>query len=181
MLRDAADTLADIDQQARVLCGSCGPEAALAPPEALSSATAAATVNNLLVRPVSQAQVDAKAVEAARDAALKAGASVAEATAGTIPQDHEAPGAADGSATAEGPPPVNSTITPEGGLVPALPAGGGGAVKDLVTGVTGTVEDVTGTGTGTGTNPASPVDKIVDGLTDTLDKTTQGLVPGEQD
>ena len=40
LLLDAADTLADIDQQARVLCGTCGPEAALAPPDALSSGPA---------------------------------------------------------------------------------------------------------------------------------------------
>ena len=85
-LLDAADTLADIDQQARVLCGTCGPEAALAPPEALSAGAGAAAADNLLARPVEQAQVDVAAVEAARNAALKAGASAAEATASTIPQ-----------------------------------------------------------------------------------------------
>jgi len=177
MLRDAADTLADIDQQARVLCGSCGPEAALAPPEALSSGTGAAAVDNLLVRPVSQAQADIKALEDARDAALKSGASLAEATAGTIPQADEATGAAGGSGSAEEPPPVNSTVTSEGGLVPAIPAGGGGAVNDLVTGVTGTVKDVTGTVA----TPGSPVDTIVDGVTGTLDETTKKLVPEQQD
>ena len=113
LLLDAADTLADIDQQARVLCGSCGPEAALAPPDALSSGAGAATVDNLLARPVAQAQVDVAAVEAARNAALKAGASAAEATASTIPQIDDPTGAAGGStpALADGPPPVNSTIT----------------------------------------------------------------------
>jgi len=177
MLRDAADTLADIDQQARVLCGSCGPEAALAPPTALSSGTGATAVNNLLARPVSQVQQDIKAVEASRNAALKAGASAAEATAGTIPQVDEATGAAGGSSKAEEPPPVNSTINPDGSLVPALPSGGGGAVKDLVTGVTTTVKEITGTLV----KPGTPVDKIVNDLTDTLDKTTGKLVPEQQD
>ena len=36
-LLDAADTLADIDQQARALCSTCGPQAALAPPPRLSA------------------------------------------------------------------------------------------------------------------------------------------------
>ncbi len=176
MLRDAADTLADIDQQARVLCGSCGSEAALAPPQALSSGTGAATVDNLLARPVTQAQVDAKAVEAARDAALKSGASLAEATASTIPQVDETTGAAGGeSGRAEGPPPVNSTVTENGSLVPSLPAGGDSAVGDLVSGVTGTVKGVTGQ-----VKTGTPVDKVVEGLTDTLDDTTKKLLPGTE-
>ena len=54
-------------------------QAALAPPEALSAGAGAAAADNLLARPVTQAQADVAAVEAARNAALKAGASAAEA------------------------------------------------------------------------------------------------------
>ena len=43
LLLDAADTLADIDQQARVLCGTCAPSKPLAPPDALSAGAGAAT------------------------------------------------------------------------------------------------------------------------------------------
>ena len=43
--------------------------------------------------------------------------------------------------------------------------------------MTGTVKDVTGTVA----TPGSPVDKIVDGVTGTLDETTKKLVPEEQD
>jgi hypothetical protein len=177
LLLDAADTLADIDQQARVLCGSCGPEAALAPPDALSAGVGAATVDNLLARPVKQAQVDAEAVEAARNAALRAGASAAEATASTIPQIDDPTGTGGGSGgSADGPPPVNSTITQDGGLVPSLPSGGS-AVTDLVSGVTGTVDSVTGQVV----KPGSPLDEVVKGLTDTVDKTTEDVLPQEDD
>ena len=178
LLLDAADTLADIDQQARVLCGTCGPEAALAPPEALSSGSGAATVDNLLARPVKQAQVDVAAVEAARNAALKAGASAAEATASTIPQvdDPTGAGGSGSGGSADGPPPVNSTITQDGGLVPSLPSGGS-AVTDLVTGVTSTVDEVTGKIV----KPGSPLDEVVQGLNDSLDKTTEEILPQEQE
>jgi len=178
LLLDAADTLADIDQQALVLCGTCGPEAALAPPDALSSGSGAATVDNLLARPVEQAQHDVAALEAARNAALRAGASAAEATASTIPQidDPTGAGGSGSGGSADSPPPVNSTITKDGGLVPSLPSGGS-AVTDLVTGVTGTVDDVTGTVV----KPGSPLDDVVQGLNDTVDKTTEQLLPQDQE
>ncbi len=175
-LLDAADTLADIDQQARVLCGTCGPEAALAPPEALSAGAGAAAADNLLARPAKQAQVDVAAVEAARNAALKAGASAAEATASTIPQLEATTGAVAGAAgSAAERPPVASTISKDGSLVPSVTSAGKGAVKDLVTGVTGTVTDTTGKVV----KPGTPLDKVVDGLTGTLDKTTDELLPDQ--
>ncbi len=114
-LLDAADTLADIDQQARVLCGTCGPQAALAPPEALSAGAGAAAADNLLARPAKQAQVDVAALEAARNAALKAGASAAEVTASTIPQLEATTGAVAGAAgSAAERPPVASTVSKDG-------------------------------------------------------------------
>ncbi len=179
LLLDAADTLADIDQQALVLCATCGPATAVAPPAALSAGAGAPSVDNLLARPVAQAQLDIEALEAARDAALKAGASAAEATASTIPQNQGLTGAAGGAtsgSSAADRPPVSSTITEDGGLVPSLPSGGA-AVKDLVSGVTGTVKDATGKVV----TPGSPVDETLKDLTDTLDKTTEGLLQEEDD
>ena len=170
ILLDAADTLADIDQQALVLCGSCGSEAALALPDALSSGAGADTVDNLLARPVSQAQADIAAVEAAHNAKLKAGASIAEATAGTIPQFKDPNGAGGSGGSAEDPPPVASTISQDGSLVPSLPTGGE-AVKSLVSGVTGTITDATGQVI----TPGSPLDDVVNGLTGTVDQATEDL------
>jgi len=175
-LVDAADTLADIDQQARVLCSTCGPQAALAPPAALSAGAGAAAADNLLARPAKQAEVDVAAVEAARNAALKAGASAAEATASTIPQLQATAGAVAGAAgSAEQRPPVASTVSKDGTLVPSVTSTGKGAVKDLVTGVTGTVTDTTGKVI----PPGTPLDKVVGGVTGTLDKTTDDLLSNQ--
>ena len=175
-LLDTADTLADIDQQARVLCGTCGPEKDLAPPKALSAGAGAAAADNLLARPAEQAEVDVAAVEAARNAALKAGASAAEATASTIPQLEATNGGVAGAAgSAAARPPVASTVSKDGTLVPSVTSAGKGAVKDLVTGVTGTVTDSTGKVIESGT----PLDKVVGGLTGTLDDTTSKLLPDQ--
>jgi hypothetical protein len=172
LLVDAADTLADIDQQARVLCGGCGPETTLEPPAALSAGAGAATLDNLLARPVSQAQVDVNQVEAARIAHLKA---VAEKAAGKIPKITDVEGtdsAASILASGPGDRPVRSTITSDGRLIPAVTTGV--AVNDLVSGVTGTVKDVTG---GKVTHSKTPLDDTVKDLTGTVDGATDGLRP----
>jgi hypothetical protein len=175
-LLDAADTLADIDQQARVLCGTCGPQAALAPPAALSAGAGAAAADNLLARPAKQAEVDVAAVEAARNAALKAGASAAEATASTIPQlEATTSGVAGAAGSAAKRPSVASTVSKDGTLVPSVTSAGKGAVKDLVTGVTGTVTDTTGKVI----PPGTPLDKVVGGLSGTVDDTTDKLLPDQ--
>jgi hypothetical protein len=178
-LLDAADTLADIDQQALVLCGSCGSEKALTPPKALSQGAGANATQNLLARPVAQAVVDIATLKAVQDAQLKAGASAAEAEASTIPKVKNPTGAAGGAAgSAAQKPSVASTISNNGRLVPSLTAGGGaggGAVKDLVTGVTSTVPNTTGTVV----KPGSPLGKALKDLDDTLGKTTDGLLADE--
>ena len=136
LLLDAADTLADIDQQARALCVACGPARSLAPPAALSAGAGAATVDNLLARPVAQAQLDIDAAEAARIARLK---NAAEKSAGELPPPSTGvPGGTGQSPSiATAGDPLTSTLTPDGTLLPST--GGGTAVKDLVSGVTGSV------------------------------------------
>jgi hypothetical protein len=174
-LVDAADTLADIDQQARSRCGSCGPAATLEPPAALSSGAGAATVDNLLTRPVSQARLDIKRTETARLAALDALKAAAEKTAGEVPKiNPDDLGTTSRVPSVSGGNPVTSTITPDGRLVPIVSTGV--AVKDLVSGVTQSVDEGTTTVTGGGTvvddtvkGVTGTVDGVTDGLTDTLD------------
>ena len=131
-LLDAADTLADIDQQARALCGGVrtgavtraagsavrrgrrghGRQPARAP-----GLTGTASTSTRPRRPGSPALKGA-----------------AEKSAGELPPPSTAPPAARASRPA--PPragdPVTSTLTPDGTLVPST--GGGTAVKDLVSG-----------------------------------------------
>ena len=172
-LLDAADTLADIDEAARELCESCGPAEAISLPLALTSGAGAPSVDNLLARPVEQAQADiaaqAKAARAARAAQLARLQDQAERTAGQIPSSGTtAGGSAGGGLTSAGD--EISTITPGGGLVPTVTSKTGGAVKGLVTGVTGSVKGATKTGT--------PLDDTVGDLTDTVDEVTGGVTDG---
>ncbi|MET0999231.1 MAG: DUF5667 domain-containing protein [Marmoricola sp.] len=169
-LLDAADTLAAIDQQARQLCETCGPKAPLTLPGQLSAGAGAATVDNLLARPVSQAEVDITATEAAAIERLKGTAEkTAQELADDLKKGLDANGLPTGSAT-DGP--VTSTLTPDGKLIPASTAATT-AVKGLVTGVTGSLNEVTTKVT----PPESPVDSTVEDLTDTVDDVTEGLVP----
>ncbi len=181
LLRGAADVLSDIDQQARVLCAACGSEPALQPPAALSAGAGAATIDNLLARPVSQAQTDIDKAEATRIANLKSVASAAEKKAGEIPKTDTPPG----GTTASGVPatradgPVTSTITSDGELLPT--ASTGAAVQNLVAGVTGgalTGDSETDGGIVPETN--TPLDKTLDDLDDTVNKTTDELLPDDQ-
>jgi hypothetical protein len=185
LLLDAADTLADIDQQARVLCGSCDPAKPVAPPNALSSGAGAASVSSLIAHPVSQVQADAAAVAAAHAAGLKALRQGAETQAGTLPQ---LPNGADTVAgetptyifpgTSGNPDnPLASTITtPDGHLLPTVRSGA--AVSDLVTGVTGTLSTATGGATDPVTKPVGDaVKKVGDAVGDTVGKATDGLLP----
>ncbi len=165
LLLDAADTLADIDERARALCATCGPPAPLAPAGALSSGAGAATADNLLGRPANQAQADITQAEAERIARLKA---AAEKSAGEIPKGGVGTDRVPTELTADGP--VTSTLTPDGKLPPSK---GGTAVKDLVSGVTGGLDDATSAG-GTVDNPLG---SAVDDLTDTVDGLTDDLIP----
>jgi len=176
LLRGAADALADIDQQARVLCGSCGSQKPLWPPAALSAGAGAATINNLLARPVSQAQTDIDRAEAARDAKLKSVASAAEKQAGEIPKTDAEPTPADNDvpATADDGP-VTSTITRDGEPLPTTSTGA--AVNDLVAGVTGTPMGGSGTDSGVVPQTDTPLDETLDDLNGSVDKAKDDVLP----
>ena len=170
LLLDAADTLADIDEQARALCLACGLAQSLAPPAALSAGAGAATVDNLLARPVSQAQLDIDAAEAARITRLK---NAAEKSAGELPPHSTGVtgGTAQSPSIATAGDRLTSTLTPDGTLLPST--GAGTAVKDIVSGVTSSVVIPPIT------QPGSPVGSVVDDLTGTVDDLTDGLLPDD--
>jgi hypothetical protein len=145
--------LADLDQQARVLCGNCGPDDGASSFVDLSSAPA---LGSLWTQPAAAAAADALAAER-EDLAHKAG-EIAKQTPQsplTIPQ----PG---GSTTRDG-----ST----GGVsVPSLPTTTG-PLKDSVTTVTGGVEGLIDlVGSTTGLTP------LTDTVNDTLDQLTTTLL-----
>ena len=168
-LVDTADLLADIDQQARVLCAACAPQAPLQPPAALSSGAGAASVDNLLARPVSQVRADVAQAQAARIARLQAAAERSAQAVAQVERENKAAANAPARATD----PVTNTVTPDGRLVPSVTTAGKTAVKDLVSGVTGTVTTVT---QGV-TKNKTPLDPVVKGLTDSVDGLTEQLLP----
>ena len=180
-LVDAADALADLDQAARVRCDTCGPAGAVELPQALAQGAGAATVESLLARPVAQALADREAVRALETAQIVQLRRIAQQRAGEL---GDAPASVRDAlpvveGTAHGP--VASTLTAGdaqglGGLLsPEGPVTGivQGPVTQLVTGVTGTVQQVTGTVPKTGT----PLDQPVQDLTDTVDGITGGVLP----
>ena len=176
-LVDVADLLSDIDQQARVLCAGCGPQTPLQPPAALSSGAGAASVNSLLARPVSQARADVAQARAARIASLQAAAERSAQTVAQIERARKAAAekraAAGAGDSAQASAPVTNTVTPDGTLVPNVTHAGKTAVKNLVTGVTGTLTTVT---QGV-TKNKTPLDPVVKGLTDTANGVTDQLLP----
>jgi hypothetical protein len=181
LLRDAADTLADIDAQARGLCATCAPSSELAPPSALASG--AASMSALFAQPLNQVQsgiaAQAAADRAARLKALQEGAQGAQHQADTLPQ---LPGAGQGSGDSLLPgtsgsgsdSPLANALTPDGKLLPSVTSGA--AVTNLVTGVTGTLSTVTNGATDPLTKPLDDtVKKAGDAVGDTLGKATDGL------
>ncbi len=144
-LRDAADTVADIDQQAAMLCASCGGDI-LTPPGTLASGSGAPAVVSLIATPVSQAGADIRAqtaLSAADKAKLDDLRNAAQGTADSL-------GKAAGGGTAADAAPLESTLTSTGKLVPELTTKTAGTVNNLVGGLTGTVTSVTGGGGGGG-------------------------------
>jgi hypothetical protein len=167
LLLDAADTLADIDERALGLCAVCAPGKPVAPPDALSAGAGAASMNNLIARPVSQARSDIGVAQAARikalqDKAQKHAGEIPQITPGTDPTVTGVTGT-----TGQAGEPLKSTITPDGHLLPSISSGA--AVKDLVTGVTGPLNQATGGATAPLTDPLDDaVDKLGDAATDLL-------------
>ena len=151
----ARSLLGDLDQQARVLCGTCGPSGS----NRYVAVTSAQALDSLLSAPIAQAQ--AEAAEAARNSDLANRA------------QHVASGAKH-SGTQTTPPKVVQPPVTTGGTGPTLPlpdptdptATVGGALSGLTSGVDALLGQVD-TATGGVTKP----------LTDAVDNTLGGLLP----
>jgi hypothetical protein len=177
LLVDAADTLADIDEQARGLCASCDPAKAVAPPEALSAGAGAATMANLIARPVSQVQSDIRTIAAAKAAALKALQTKAEKQAQstpTLPTGTSQDGTTYVFAGSSGKPgdPLTSTITSDGKLLPTVQSGA--AVTGLVSGLTQPLDTATD---GATTVVTKPLGDAVKKVGDTIGDITGSINP----
>jgi hypothetical protein len=148
----AASLLADLDQQARVLCGDCGPDTG-----DFTNTSSAPALESLLEQPAAAAAADLLESQA------KALAAQADAIAGKTPKTSSTDTAGD-------------SITPDGALpgveVPDLTSDSG-PVKSTVTGVTDGVEGLLGdVGSTTGLTP------VTDTVNNTLDALT-GLLLGQ--
>lgn len=172
LLVDAADTVSDIESQARMLCGSCGSSTAVAPPASLSAAAGAAAIDSLLAQPVSQAQMDVAAADAQRLSRLRHQTQAAERSAGRPARGAKGTVVAvvaGRTVPTNGDSPATSQITKDGNLVPARTSST--AVRDLVKGVTGTVRGVTGSapsGPEIGETPLVKTGSGLDGSVDSL-------------
>jgi hypothetical protein len=159
----AGETVADIDQQARVLCIACSDAAPVTLPQALVNLTSARALEQLVSLPARQAE---KAAALAR---------AAEKQADATPQL----GAPSGSAS----PGTGSTGGPLGtigtgkGLGGSLPAAGSHPLRDLVAGLTTKVPLVGTVTQGLGddlTGLTDPLGNTVEGVTQSLN----GLLGG---
>jgi hypothetical protein len=150
----AAALVADLDQQARVLCGNCGPDTGAVDFTNLSSAPA---LQSLLTQPAAAAAAD-HAKSQTKTLAEKA----AEIAANT---PKPTPGTVDDSTTRDG------SDTP-GVSVPTLPTQDG-SLKTTVTTVTGGVEGLLDT---VGESTGGILTPVTDTVNNTLDALTELLL-----
>jgi hypothetical protein len=179
-LRDTADALADIDQQATTLCSTCG-GATLSTPDILAGAAGAPSVVNLIARPAKQATKDVQAYQAAQaatdEAKLNGLKNKAQGAADELAKSSKSGGTSSLTGTVAG------TLTSTGEVVPNLVNATGSAVSNLVGGVTGSITegakggDLTTTVKGTGDALGKTLDGVTGPLNDTLSDLTKGLAP----
>ncbi|MCW2781115.1 MAG: hypothetical protein JWR35_1564 [Marmoricola sp.] len=141
-LAATADLLANIDQQARVLCAGCSSSAPLALPDSLIQLTSSPALRQLLATPVRQIQV-ADAQEALKNAqkATQAGATATGGGRGLIKIGGKAP------TISPTPDPSGSPTTGDGlqSLLPSAVSNAAKPVQDLVRGLTGSTSGLTDT------------------------------------
>lgn len=166
----AADTVAAIDQQARVLCVACSQTSALSVPGDLIGPTSAASLTTLIQHPAQIAGAEARAARALATAAQEAGHAAA--------QQPSATGSPDSTSGTQAPP---ATGTLAGTTTTTT---GGQPVKDLVDGVTkktgGLTNGLTDAVKGTTGNATGGVDATTGagGATGDLGDTVTGTVGG---
>jgi hypothetical protein len=168
-LRDTADTLATIDQQATTLCTTCGSATTLTPPAPLAAGSGAPTVSNLIARPVTQARKDIATQTAITDAQLDGLKDRAQGAADKMAKSSKS---GDTKALKA---PLTGTVTSSGKLVPSLVSSTAGTVTNLVGGLTGTVTGGASSGSDDSKAAGNPVGKALKGTGDTAGKTLDGL------
>ncbi|HET8602373.1 MAG TPA: DUF5667 domain-containing protein [Marmoricola sp.] len=150
--QEAAATVAAIDQQARVLCAACSPDAPVAVPRALAGPPSSPSLSALIQHPVVMAEVEARRARALAAAAEAAGRAVSAAGS-------QLPGDTSGGGSLAAP------STGSGGT--GIPTSGSSSVADLSAAVT--------KGTGGLTNALSDTtSKVTDGLRKTVTDATGG-------
>lgn len=178
LLRNAADTLAEIDQQAVGMCASCGSRTALQPPAELAAGAAAVTMATMIARPVTQADADIahaaalrqKQLDALRNqakSAEKQADAMSTATDGTTTPNLLDPTSNGGSSS-----PLTSVVTPDGSLVPSVTTGA--AVSGLVSSVTAPLDKATG---GATSSLGKTLGDTTSKVTGKVDSTVNGLLP----
>lgn len=149
----AADALAEIDQQARSLCASCSSRAAVQVPTSLADYSSARSLQALVVGPSQQAsQLRAEAARAqhAAEREARAGGTVSSSGSSTATSGDTSTGSSKGSGSLSHP---TSAAT--------------GSVTKLLKGLTGTVATLPG-----------ELQTTVDGVTTTVDGTLGEVTKG---
>jgi hypothetical protein len=177
--QQAADEVAAIDQQARVLCVACTRAGPLAVPDDLVGPTSAASLDTLIRHPARMAQAQARAARALAAAAEAADRTAARQPAGS---PHRTSG---GGATTSTPgqddrsTQLVTSSRPVKDLVDGVTGKGGGltsGLRDTVKGVTsGVTSGATG---GVDATLGGGSDTLTDQLGDTVDGTVGGLLGG---
>ena len=172
--QQAANAVADIDQQARVLCVACSAAGALGLPPDLIGPTSAPSLGTLIQHPAQMAEAQARAARA-----LAAAAEAANRTAARLPGVPTGQQASGGQAT---------TTAPDQGTGPTSTVTSGRPVKDLVDGVTqksgGLTNGLSDAVNGVTDGVTSGVDSALGGgsstgdLGDTVTGTVGGLLGG---
>jgi hypothetical protein len=183
-LRQAASTLAGIDQQARVLCSACGDASPLGLPGALAGPRSTATLTALIQHPTAMAAADARRARALARAAETAGRTATRST----PLPGQLPGqlpSVPGSTTPTTPTTTGGTEgTGDGSGSTPLATGDAQPVQDLLNGVTqktgGLSNALTDTATTVTGGLGGAVDDTLNGSDPTgdLTKTVKGTVDG---
>lgn len=160
---EAAALLAQIDQEARVLCVACSAAAPLTMPSSLVAPTSGAALDTLVGAPVARAEAAVRLAALARQQ-LTTDAAAAEAAARQLAQSGT--GTSTGTGTATGTSSTSTSGLPQSVTLSRQP------IPDLVQGLTSTLDTTTGGTGGTGSTGGTLGDttqKVTDGVGSTLD------------
>ncbi|WP_310961424.1 DUF5667 domain-containing protein [Nocardioides terrisoli] len=163
--RRAGSAVADIDQQARTLCGACSDRAPVSLPRVLDDMVSARSLTALVTVPTARADQAARAGSRAR-AEARAAQEAASRSAGTGATTHT-PSLSSPGATSTAPPAAGASTPQVGTLGAALPKPSKHPVTDLVKGLTSGVPLANGLGD-TLNGVTAPLDDTLNGVGDAV-------------